>query len=300
MIEIAVLDDSANFVEAMIDSLKSSGFAAEGFTSLREFGRAARNGSLRNARLMLIDMNLGPAVGGGTLKAPDAILIAKTYVPNAYVLVFTANTAGSGINLDDCIECVSLGALGLVPKPQTQEELLKVADAYANVGSREHATEAVIGELWAQLQNASASQKGALFEMLVANLLSTVEGFSFVGNNWNGLTGEIDLAFRNDASDRFWTELKSLLILVECKNRVEPSETSDFSIFRDKVRAKGGCQVGIMASWEPVTRGFKILRQFHDKDAVIFIIDEANLRAMVGMAPAAREPYLRTQFTEQL
>jgi Holliday junction resolvase-like predicted endonuclease len=296
MAEMVVLDDNGDFVEAVVARLIEQGIPATGYKSVEAFGRDARSGKLRDAALMFFDMNLGPRRGGGILTASDVIPVAKTYAPAAKILIFTYQ----GISLEDCIHCVRLGALGLIPKSHSLDELLLAAQVYPYIGDSERATEAVIQELWERLQRARERDKGQLFEMLVANLLSTVEGLSFIGNNWNKPSGEIDLIFENNVDIRFWTELKSFHIIVECKNRKDPSETSDFSTFVQKVRSKGGCRVGIMASWVKVSRGFRILQQTSSDGEAIFILDRDDLAELIPMKKVDRTRRLTELFSKQM
>lgn len=293
---IVVVDDDQEFLESIVDGLREVGFAAEEFASVVDFARAARSGELHGVGLMLFDMNLELRGGGGVMKAPDAILIAKTYVPQAYILVFTSPK----IALDDAIECVNLGALGLVPKPMGREDLLKVAKVYAKVGNAEHASEAVLKELWRELLSANRESKGQLFEMFVANLLSSVNGLSMIANNWNSDTGEADLIFRNDIKDKFWKNLGSLFLIVECKNRIDPSQVKDFHVLKAKVNSKWSCNVGIIISWVDVSSGYKTLQQKYNQDKeIMFLLNRRDLQELVSMRRVERQAYLTRLFSHQ-
>lgn len=296
MAGIVVLDDNETFVDTVVGLLRDEQIPAEGYKTVEDFGRAARAGSLRDIELMFVDMNLGPRRGGGIITAVDVMPIARTYAPSAKVLIFTHQ----GISLEDCIHCVRLGALGLVPKSDGLTDLLLAAQVYPHIGDSTRATEATIKELWARLQGADARDKGQIFEMLVANLLATVDGLSFIGNNWTNPAGETDLVFRNDIDDQFWKELKSLFIIVECKNRTATPETADFHVFRAKVKAKGSCKVGIMASAD-VSRGFKILRETRAADdEIIFLLDGDDLKALMARSAEKRQSYLTEIFSKQI
>lgn len=295
--KIVVLDDFQGFVDAITDSLTIAGYAAEGFTSVSDFARAARSGALHDAKLMLFDMNLEPRGDeGAIMKAPDAILVAKTYVPQAYIIVFTQPK----INLEDCIECVRLGALGLVPRPEGRDQLLKAATVYARVGDPELGREAVIHELWRQLQSPKREEKGQLLEMLAANLLSSVDGLSLIANNWLHSAGEVDLVIRNDIKDEFWQRLNSLFVLVECKNTADPSEKKEFHAFKAKVEAKASCRAGIMVSWKEVSGGYKELQQhLNPNEETIFLLNRENLEHLISCPRQKRQEYLTVLFSKQ-
>lgn len=296
MTEILVLDDKEYFVKSIIARLKRGGVEAMGYSSVEAFGRDARSGRLQDVKLMFFDMNLEPRGDGRIFTAADVILVARTYAPAAKILIFTHED----IAVEDCIRCVQLGALGLIPKSEDDEQLLLAARVYPHIGDEQHAIEAVIRELWAQLQGADVRDKGQLLEMLTANLLSSIDGLTLVDNNQYGARGEVDLIFQNDLPQSFWNELGSFHILVECKNRKDPPERSDFNNLAAKVKAHGHCGVGIMVSWEKVSSGFKELQRTPSEGERIFSIDRPNLAALVSRPYADREMHLRALFSKQL
>lgn len=296
MAGIVILDDNGIFVDTVTARLKTEGIVAQGYKSFETFARDARAGGLRDVHLMFVDMNLGPRPGGGIITAVDVVPVAKTYAPAAKIVIFTHQ----GISLQDCIDCVRLGALGLVPKSDDLGDLLIAAQVYPHIGDAERVAEALVKELWLRLQDAGIREKGGLFEMLLANLLPTMsEGIRFVGNNWSNRDGEIDLIFENTVDMPFWNELKSLNLIVECKNRAKPPESSDFAIFKAKVKGKGGCRVGILASWERRSRGIRNLQQPQDEEAIIFTLDGKGLRDLINVPASERLELLTHIFRPQ-
>lgn len=296
MTKILVLDDEADFVWSIVQQLKRAGMSAIGCTSAGEFVRRARSGEFRNVTLMFFDMNLGARPDGSIITAVDLMPVARTYTPSAKILIFTHGD----ISVQDCIRCVQLGALGLTPKPENTDELLLVARVYGDIGDPHQAREETIRDLWARLQSAEEQEKGALFEMLVANILSSVEGLALVGNNRLKPEGEIDLIFENSVAVPFWAELASFHIIVECKNRKETPGTPDFSHFMNKIKAKNSCRVGIMASWKPVSSDFRTLQQTHPPDAVMFTLHHDQLVELIEVPWAERTRTLTALFQEQL
>jgi CheY-like chemotaxis protein len=273
--QILVVDDEESFVRTTVQLLKRAGLAAIGCTSPDEFTRRARSGEFRNVSLMLFDMKLGEREDLSPITAVDLMPVARTYTPSAKILIFTHGD----ISVEDCIRCVQLGALGLIPKFKEPEQLLIAARVYGDLGDPHRAREETIRELRLRLDDKDEANKGQLFEMLVANILSSVDGMTLVGNNLNKPVGEI---------------------IVECKNRKEPPETSDFSVFMAKVQAKNGCRVGIMVSWLRASSGFRILQQTHPPDAKMLTLHREELDELIEASWAERTNLLTAIFQRQL
>lgn len=293
--QVLVLDDQKSFVDTTLAQLSREGIRAIGVTSAEEFGRKARSGALQDIKLMFFDMNLGTDENGRKVSAADVIPVARTYTPSAKILIFTYAKIDAG----DCIRCVQLGALGLVPKFDDEFQLSLAARVYPNIGDPRHATEGVIKELWEQLQDENAPNKGQLLEMLTANLLSSIDGLTLIDNNQNAARGEVDLVFQNKIPEPLWETLDSFHIVVECKNRKDPPEKSDFNILEAKVKAHGHCRVGIMVSWSGISTGFKELQR-HSSKRRIFSIDRPDLETLVSKPYSDREEHLRRLFSKQL
>lgn len=294
--EIVVLDDDKPFVQAVVERLREEGIAALGYSSAKDFGRAARGGQLRNVKLMFFDMDLSSrSRGSRKITAADVIPVARTYVPSANVIIFS-----EGISLENCILCVRLGALGLIPKSDNLEQLLLAAKVYPHIGNPERAIEATIDDLWARLQGADARDKGQLLEMLTANLLATVKGLSFVDNNLQILEGEIDLVFENNVDRPFWHKLDSFHVIVECKNRLAAPEKEEFNALAAKVAGKHSCRAGILVSWEGVSRGFRDLQRAKAEGYKIFAIGQPDLAILKSMPRSDREPHLTEILARQL
>lgn len=294
--QILVVDDEDYFVRTTLQLLKQAGLAAIGCTSPDDFTRRARSGEFRNVSLMLFDMKLGERDDGSLITAVDLMPVARTYTPSAKILIFTHGD----ISVEGCIRCVQLGALGLIPKFKEPEQLLIAARVYGDLGDPHRAREETIRELRLRLNDEDEGSKGQLFEMLVANILSSVDGMTLVGNNLNKPVGEIDLIFENTVDLPFWRELGSFHIIVECKNRKDPPETSDFSVFMTKVQAKNGCRVGIMVSWVRASSGFRILQQTHPPDAKMLTLHREELDELIEAPWAERKDRLTAIFQRQL
>jgi CheY-like chemotaxis protein/Holliday junction resolvase-like predicted endonuclease len=293
--QVLVLDDNEVFVETTLEQLGREGIRALGITSVQEFGRKARSGVLQDIKLMLFDMQLGTDKDGRKVTAADVIPVARTYTPSAKILIFTYEA----IDPRDCIRCVQLGALGLVPKFDDEFQLALAARVFPNVGDPHHATEGVIKALWAQLQDRNAPNKGQLLEMLTANLLSSIDGLTLIDNNQNAAAGEVDLIFENKVPEALWEKLDSFHIVVECKNTAGRPEKAEFNHFDAKVKAHGHCRVGIMVSWNGVTSGFKE-RQRNSSKRRIFAMAEEDLGRLASKSRDERKAHLTSLFSRQL
>ncbi|HEY0313811.1 MAG TPA: response regulator [Allosphingosinicella sp.] len=293
---ILVLDDAESFVNLIVERLKRAGISAIGSTSAKDFVQRARADEFRKVKVMFFDMNLEKRPDGTITTAVDLMPVARTYTPSAKILIFTHGD----ISVEDCIRCVQLGALGLIPKFTEPEQLLIAARVYGDLGDPHRAREETIRELRLRLEEADEQKKGQLFEMLVANILSSVDGMTLVGNNLNKPLGEIDLIFENAVDLPFWRELGSFHIIVECKNRKAPPETSDFSVFMTKVQAKNGCRVGIMVSWVRASSGFRILQQTHPADTKMLTLHRGELDELIEAPWSERKDRLTAIFQRQL
>lgn len=293
--EIVVLDDSVPFQEALTSHLVQIGLRARGFSEVDDFARALRAGKLVDADLMFVDMRLGVSKDGFHLTALDAILFARTYAPLAKIVIFTQ----LGASLDEYIRCVELGALGVIPKSNNLADFDLAAQIYPHIGNADRALDAVIQTIWSRLKHAPKAEKGGLLEMLVANLFRSMPGFEVVSNNRQTVHGELDLVVAITSEHRVWRELGSYHLVVECKHRSDPSETSDFATLIGKVRGKGKCEAGLMIAWNGVSGGFKNLQASDREAGRIFTLERADLEAMVIRAPVDRETYLRSAIEQQ-
>ena len=293
---VLVLDDDEGLTTALVSRLAYNNLDTVGYVSPSHFLSAAKAGRLRDIKLMFFDMRLGPDPSGHMITAVDMIPAAKTYAPHARILIFTQKD----ISLEDCVHCVRLGALGLIPKSDDADGLLLAANVYTQAGDPLQATEEVIKELWRRAHDAPDDTKGMIWEMLVANLLGTVGGLSMIANNNLRSAGEDDLVLENQATEGFWREVRSLNIVVECKHRSSPPEKADFHILRAKADAKAHCRVGIMASWLPVSKGFRELQRDEEDHSLIYAIDQNHVRDMIGKSPAERGVYLKNLFSAQI
>jgi ActR/RegA family two-component response regulator len=293
---VIIVDDNEPFQQTLTTRLNYHGLDTLGFSVIEDFFRALRSGRLGDYDLIFLDMHLGQDTRGDVVTAVDAILHARTYAPRAKVLIFSQ----AGIPLDECVRCIELGALGLIPKSANLDDFMLAAQVYPHVGDADRALEMLIQALWSRAGHASERDKGLVLEMLVANLFRTIAGFAVVSNNRQTVRGEVDLVLENRGAEMFWRELQSYHVLVECKHRKLPSEVSDFAALIAKVRGKGSCQAAIMIAWAGVSSGFRTLQATDTEGGRIFVLSRDDLGSLVKAAPADREPWLRHAFGQQL
>ena len=294
---VLVIDDNANFVKTMVESLKKECIAAHGLSDISEVFRAARRGDFAKYDLIFSDMRLG-IERGRSVSAADVLLYGKTYSPNIRIIVFTQKD----IEPAECVRCIQWGALGIIPKASKAEDFALIARVYPAVGDTTQVRERLISELWRMLlHEENAGVRGQCLEMLLINLFNSIAGFSVVANNSNLATGEVDLVIENRWTDGFWKALDSFHLVVECKSGGGRSEKEVFNVLSAKARRKGMCQVGILVAWEGYTEGFKTLQSARGGgDPLIYAMQKGDIEALIRCEPDRRAEILRTTFSSQL
>jgi len=293
---VLVIDDDENFVNSMVAVFKQRKVAAHGLSDIGEVFRAARNGTFAKYDITFIDMRLGK-LNNKDVTAADVLLQAKTYTPNAKIIVFTQK----GISVEECVRCIQWGALGIFPKTSEPEHFDLVARVYPHVGNPTEVRETLICEVWKELSLTGKGEGGRLLEMLMINLFNSIVGFSVIENNVEHAAGELDVVIANSCEHEFWKSLNSHHLIVECKSGTDRSEKEVFNILSEKVRKKRLCKVGIVVSLAGATKGFRTLQSTsYEDDVLIFAMHQQELSELVRLKFSERERYLRNIFEKQI
>jgi ActR/RegA family two-component response regulator len=294
-LHVLVVDDNENFVETMVADFQHHSVIAEGISDPAELFRRIRNGGCAKFDMIFLDMRLG-FDNGRPITAQNALLHLMTYEPRAHALVFTQE----GITVDECVRCVQLGSLGIVPKSSSIDDFILAAQFYPHIGDIRRSRESMIGNLWDKLMDDNDPMKGRYLEMLSINLFNSIPGFHVITTNRLISAGEIDVVVENGGDHQFWRELRSFHLVIECKNTGAAAQRNVFNILSEKVRARDLCNTGILISWKGISSGFRQLQTAGRSDVPrIFALDREHLQEMVRR-PAQREEYLRHTFGTQL
>jgi ActR/RegA family two-component response regulator len=297
-LKVLVVDDDATWVETLVAQFKHRSIGAEGVSAPTEMFKWTTSDRFTDVDMIFLDMRLGISRVGVAITAAEVLLHLMTYSPSAKVVVFTQEE----ITVDECVRCIQLGALGIIPKTSDVDHLILVARVYRHVGDEQKAREQRIRSLWAKLEeDRDDPAKGRQLEMLMINMFNSIDGFDVVSHNREILAGELDLVVENRGKDQFWTQLNSFHFVVECKNESSPTEKKEFNVLSQKVHAKQGCTVGILVSMAGVSSGFRDLQTAGTNPVTkIFHLAHPDLLELVRRPASGREEYLRRVFSGQL
>jgi ActR/RegA family two-component response regulator len=293
---VLVVDDNANWVRSLVIQFARASIKAEGVNDPAKVLGWTKPQQFSDFDTIFLDMRLGLTEDGSPISAADLLLHIMTYCPTAKVVVFTQKE----VSVEECVRCIQFGALGFIPKMSKIDHFVLVANVYRKLADDGQAYEERIGALWVELNKQENPAKGRHLEMLTTNLLNSITGFRVISNNTLAFSGEIDLTVENLCKHDFWQILKSYHLLVECKNLKGTAQQEVFNVLARKVAGKVGCKVGILVSWNGVSKGFRQLQGAEADPVKIFTLDRSDLEQLVRRTPDARELYLRNTFERQL
>lgn len=296
-LNVLVVDDDATWVETLVAQFRHKSIRAKGVSAPTELLKWTTSDRFTDVDMIFLDMRLGISKAGVPITAAEVLLHLMTYSPTAKVVVFTQEE----ITVSECVRCIQLGALGIIPKTSDVDHLILVAKVYRHVGDEQKAQEERIRSLWAKLEDRDDSAKGRQLEMLMINIFNSIDGFNVIAHNREILAGELDLVVENRGKDQFWTELNSFHFVIECKNESSATEKKAFNVLAQKVIAKQGCTVGILVSMAGVSSGFRDLQTAGaGLVAKIFQLGHPDLSELVRRSASGREDYLRRVLSRQL
>jgi hypothetical protein len=142
-----------------------------------------------------------------------------------------------------------------------------------------------IKTLWKQSEAAKTkNEKGKRLEELLAIMISLSEDFRIITQNKKTKSEEIDLVVENLGISTFFSQLRSPLLLVECKNwfsKVGAKEVRDFSQ-KLQNRNRMLCSVGVLVTPSGITKDAnEELLGYRGKDFLIAILDGGDLNKIV-------------------
>jgi ActR/RegA family two-component response regulator/Holliday junction resolvase-like predicted endonuclease len=298
ILRVVVIDDNASFVVTLLEQFKRHNVHAVGITEPADLLRSTKLAPFAEADMVFLDMRLSDPALGPPITAADVLLHLMTYASKAKVVVFTQKD----ISAAECIRCIQLGALGIIPKSSDVDNYVLIGQVYRDIGDEAKAREERIRSLWTKLDDAPDEIKGQYLEMLLVNIFSSIGGLKVVHHNIESSAGEIDILIENRCEHEFWKTMDSLYLAVECRNRHDPQQKADYSVLESKVRAKDRCKVGIMVSWAGVSSGF---RQRQSAPMTVdtprlYTLDRKAVHELIMRSSEKREEYLRNILSAQL
>ena len=294
---VLVVDDNHLFVDSLVAAFRARGLIVEGCKKPSEVFRRSKREDFA-FDLILLDMHLGISERGEALNAAKVLPHLKTYSPSAKVVVFSQND----ITVDECVRCIRLGAIGIIPKSVNPDDLVLIAQVYRQIGDQNESREELIRLLWQMVCESKDQMKGQYLEMLMINLFNSMPTFKVIGQNILCNAGEIDVLVENTNKNAFWQKLDSLQIVIECKNQKDAAQVRILTQLKELVLARGKLsKSGILVSMNSVTRGFEQRRNEirQSENINIFFLEKSGLQRLVGLPYDKREEYLRNVFSKQ-
>jgi CheY-like chemotaxis protein len=296
---VLVVDDDAFFVEALVSAFEAAQIRATGCSDPAQVMKWSKRDDFA-FDLILLDMRLGPASGGQPdLHATMLLPHLMTYAPSAKVVIFSQHN----VTVKECIACISLGALTVVPKSVSRvEELCLIGEVYDELGSAERAQQDLLEVLWDDLSRDGGDPKGERLEMLVINIFKSMPTFAVIGHDVPAGIGKIDVLVQNRNRHEFWRLLESFELVIECKNERRPPEPDVFSQVATLVKTRGAkSKTGIVVSMSNFTGTFQnhqnASKTLHDVN--LLGLGREHLERVVGLRPDEREAYLRSVLQRQ-
>lgn len=294
---VLVVDDNVAFFESLVDALTQKGVSVEGCGPERLWEWCKKDDFRFD--LVFLDMRLGLSNSGQVLNAAKVLPRLQTYSRQARVVVFSQED----ISAAESVRCLELGALAVIPKTLCVDDLVTLVSVFGSIRDRGEASERLLQILWQSIAGkANDIGKGELFEMFAVNLFNSIDGFRVIGQNVRTIAGEIDLIVENVNAHPFWAALQSVQILVECKNRAEKQELTVLNQLKELVEGRRALsRTGVLLTISEPTSGLRARQQqfLSSHGLYLFVLSKLELQTLVDLAPADREPFLRTTFAKQ-
>jgi hypothetical protein len=139
--------------------------------------------------------------------------------------------------------------------------------------------------LWEKAKTAKTKrEKGKTFEQLLDTMISFDENFNVVEKNVRTKSEEIDLVLENLGKTVFFSQLRSPLILLECKNwgsKVRAKEVRDFAQ-KIQNRPRVLCSIGVFVASSGLTKDAnEELLGYRGKEFLIVVLNGKDIETMV-------------------
>lgn len=282
--QLLVVDDDADFRDALVDTLIDDGYSVVAEASredaLKRFEAEPFDAVLLDKRL------LGSSGADVGLDLLEEMLRRR---PDTRVLLMTAFPEAAAIR-----RALRNGAYDYLSKRDplfTEFVRAKVRNAVAHARER-RAIESTRDERELRIRSLARDvktethkqKKGRVLEELLAAIFASIDGFHPTVNARNDVE-EIDVLVRNESGDSFWSK-EGQYLLVECKNwqsnvGVEQLRSFLFKLQNRYDRARLGVLVSINGFADTVERELLSVRS---ERALVILADGAMLDALVSSA----------------
>jgi len=139
--------------------------------------------------------------------------------------------------------------------------------------------------LWNQIPSIKGkAKKGKKLEELLSLLIGRDENFNVVERNVRTKSEEIDIVIENAGRTVFYSQLRSPLILMECKNWTSKIRAKDIRDFAQKVqnRPRVMCSIGVLVATSFLTKdAVSELVGYRGKDFLIVPLNKTDLQEMI-------------------
>jgi len=294
---VLIVDDSDVFVEALVFAFEANKVRATGCSKPWEILSWSKRNEF-DFDLILLDMQLGASPCGDELHAHKLLPHLMTYAPSSKVVVFSQHD----VSVKDCLRCIALGALSVIPKSVKRiEELCLVAEVYQRIGDATEMQQELIELLWDDVTSSMKGREERL-EMLVINLFNSMPTFEVIGHNVKTKAGEIDVLVENNNRHSWWEKLLSLHLVIECKHLKKPPQPDVFNQLKAVVETQGDySKAGIVVSMSGFTGTFR--NRQNDVRCIDGIhllgLGREHLDRLVRLRFDKREAYLRSVLQQQ-
>jgi hypothetical protein len=164
---------------------------------------------------------------------------------------------------------------------QTLNGIAKIVEEYRAYDKSSE----TIKNLWQRSKTAKTkNEKGKRLEELLSIMISLSEDFRIITQNKRTKSEEIDLVVENLGISTFFSQLRSPLLLVECKNWFSKVGAKEVRDFAQKLQNRNRmlCSVGILVTPSGITEDAnEELVGYRGKDFLIAILDREDLNKIV-------------------
>jgi len=140
-------------------------------------------------------------------------------------------------------------------------------------------------KLWEKAKSVmEKNEKGRLLEVLLSLLMEQDENFDVAEKNVRTKSEEIDILIENLGRTGFYLQLRSPLILLECRNWTSKIGAKDIRDFAQKIqnRPKVLCNVGILITTSKLTRDANAeLVGYRGKDFLIVVLEGKDIETII-------------------
>lgn len=178
----------------------------------------------------------------------------------------------------------------------TFKVLLKIGNLVDEFRVKDKSFES-LKELWSKVNSSEDSnKKGRLLEDFFSLLIAKDEDFNLLKRNLRTESEELDLLVETTGMTKFYSQLKSPMILFECKNWSSRIGTGEVQKFAQKIqnRSRLLCNIGLLVTTSELTKKANTeLVGYRGKDFLIAVMEKKDIETMLekqlGLSEVVKE-----------